>query len=297
VIKSDSQASRRILAVFNPAAGAGRRSNLDLIVAELQDLGCAVTIIETKAPGHAETIVQEASAHDFDIIAAAGGDGTINEVVNGLKGRDFTLGVIPLGTANVLADEIGLRRSPSRVARALAHGVIKPIFVGVVNNRRFITMVGVGFDADVVAKMSLPLKRRLGPIAYIWQAARQAFVGSFTERDVVIDGVQYRTVSIVTCNARRYGGPFVAAPAASLGDDTFHVVLMKGGGWFSIARYGLGLMLGRISMFPDVEIIKGRDVVIGSGEGPVQADGDIVTALPAHIFIDPELVSLVYPAP
>jgi diacylglycerol kinase (ATP) len=115
---------------------------------------------------------------------------------------------------------------------------------------------------------------------------------------VVIDGVSYRTVSMVACNGRRYGGPFIAAPNASLLDNTFHVVLMNGRGWFSIARYGLGLMLGWISMWPDVKIIRGRDVVVeGGGSSPVQADGDIVTALPARIFIDPEPVKLVYPVP
>jgi len=298
VINPDSETSRRILAVFNPAAGRGRRSKFDNVVVEIRKLGCAVTVMETNAPGHAETIAREASAHEFDIVAAAGGDGTINEVVNGLKGCDLTLGIIPLGTANVVADEIGLRRSPSSIARALAHGVVKPIYVGVVNNRRFTMMAGAGFDAKVVDKISLSLKKKFGPFAYVWQAARQAFIEPFVQRDVVIDGVQHRAVSVVACNGRRYGGPFVVAPNASLEDDTFHVVLMKGRGWFSFARYGLGLMLGRISMWSDVNVIEGRDVVIEGGEDDlVQADGDIVTALPAHVFIDPEPVRLIYPAP
>jgi YegS/Rv2252/BmrU family lipid kinase len=298
VIKPDPHIPRRILAIFNPAAGRGRRSKFDRTIAELRELGCAVKITETRAPGHAEAIAQDASAREIDIVAAAGGDGTINEVANGLKGRNLALGVIPLGTANVVADELGLNRSPSKVAHALAYGSIKPIHVGVVNGRRFIMMAGIGFDAHVVRKISLPLKKNLGPVAYIWQATCQAFSESFTQRDMVIDGVQHRAVSIVACNGRRYGGPFLAAPDGSLEEATFHIVLMKGRGWFSIARYGLGLVLGRISMWSDVSVVKGKDMVIEGGEGgPVQADGDIVAALPAHIFIDPEPVHLIYPAP
>ncbi len=288
--------SRKILVVYNPAAGRGRRRWLMRTLKHLEKLGCTVTVVETTSPGHAETLAREANTEDFDVIAAAGGDGTINEVVNGLKGRDLALGIVPMGTANVVADEIGLRRSPVVVANTLAHGSVNPIHVGLVNGRRFTMMAGAGFDANVVDGVSLRLKAVFGPFAYIWQAIRQAFIEHFSERDVVIDGETHCTVAVVVCKGRRYGGPFVAAPDASLRDDTFHVVLMKGRGWFSAARYGLGLMLGRISMWPDVSIVKGRNVDLGGEAGdPVQADGDIVSALPAHISIDPEPVKLVYP--
>lgn len=291
-------APRRILAVFNPGAGGARRSRFEHTLAELCGLGCAVTVRETEAPGHAETIARDTSGDDFDVIAAAGGDGTINEIVNGLGGSPLAVGIIPLGTANVVAGEIGLRRPPAAVASALAYGPVKSIYVGVVNGRRFVLMVGIGFDASVVENISPGLKKKFGTLAYILYAARRAFAAPFAEQDVVVDGILYRAVSIVACNGRRYGGPFVAAPNASLTDDSFQIVLMNGRGWLSIARYGLGLMLGRISMWPDVKIIQGRDVVVEGGEsGPVQADGDIVTALPAHIFIDPEPVNLVYPVP
>ncbi len=286
---------RRILAVFNPAAGRGRRSRFDRVVAALRDLGCAVTVVETTAPGHAEAIARETSERDFDVIAVAGGDGTINEAVNGLKKKNITLGIIPLGTANVVADEIGLRRSPAAIARTLAHGSVKPIYVGLANDRRFVMMAGAGFDANVVSKISLSLKKKVGPLAYVWGAMRQSFADAFTTRAVVIDGASYRTVSVVACNGRRYGGPFMAAPEASLADNTFEVVLMTGGGWFSVARYGLGLLLGRISMWPDVHIIKGREVSVEGVGGPVQADGDIITNLPVRISVDSEPVKLIYP--
>ena len=289
-------APRRVLAVFNPAAGRNRRPRFNQIIAALTNHGCDVTVIETTAPGHAESIAREISAENCDVIAAAGGDGTVNEIVNGLRDSAVALGLIPLGTANVLADEIGLARAPEAVARVLASGPIRPIHVGVVNGRRFVMMAGAGFDANVVNGVSLALKKRFGPLAYVWQAAREAFRTDDTRCVVTIDGVDFETASAVACNGRRYGGPFIAAPEASLTDDCFYVVLMPGRGWFHTARYGTALMLGRISKLHDVRVIAGRNLTVRGFDGrPVQADGDIVAHLPAQMAVDPVPVRLVFP--
>ena len=286
---------RRILAVFNPAAGRNRRSRFDQVVAGLREMGCFVTVVETTAPGHAERIAREAP-DEFDVIAAAGGDGTVNEVVNGLVGKSLALGIIPLGTANVLADEIGLSRNMSAITRTLAVGPIRPIHVGRVNGRRFVMMAGAGFDANVVNGVSLALKKLIGPLAYVWQSAVQAFREDGAGCAVTIDGTAYETVSVVACNGRRYGGPFIAAPEASLTEDRLHVVLMQGRGWFNTARYGIALILGRIAKLHDVRLIKGREILVtGIAGRPVQADGDIVAHLPAQISVDPEPVRLIFP--
>ena len=289
-------APRRILAVFNPAAGRNRRDRFNAIVAALKNHGCAITVAETKAPGHAEEIARDVVVEDFDVIVAAGGDGTVNEIINGLPGKAIALGLMPLGTANVLADEIGLAKANDVVARTLATGPIRPIYVGRANGRRFCMMAGAGFDANVVSGVSLALKKKVGPLAYAWQAFVQGFRDSYAPCDVTVDGVAYRTTSAVACNGRRYGGPFVAAPQASLADDRFQVVLMKGRGWFSVLRYGLGLMAGKVGAWPDVDILPGREVtVVGQKGQPVQADGDILTTLPLKLTIDPEPVRLIYP--
>ena len=124
----------------------------------------------------------------------------------------------------------------------------------------------------------------------------QGFRDRFARCDVTIDGIPYKSVSVVACNGRRYGGPFLAAPTANLADDSFQVILMKGRGWFSVARYGAALMLGKIAIWPDVEVITGRYVTIEGAAGQaVQADGDLVAALPARIEVDPEPVRLAYP--
>lgn len=288
---------RHIFAIFNPAAGRNRRQKFDAIVNLLQKAGCAVTVCGTEARGHAEKLVRELAPGAYDLVAAAGGDGTINEIVNGLPGKNIALGIIPLGTANVIADEIGLGRDTDKVARALAQGPIRPVRVGTANGRRFVMMAGAGFDANVVSGVSLGLKKVVGPLAYIWTAAAQGFRDPFHQCAVAIDGRAFQTTSIVACKGRRYGGPFIAAPEANLSDDSFQVILMKGRGWFSVARYGAALIFGKIAMWPDVEVIAGRDVLIEGTPGqPVQADGDIIAALPVRIAIDPEPVRLVFPA-
>ncbi|MHB1205536.1 MAG: diacylglycerol/lipid kinase family protein [Rhodospirillaceae bacterium] len=288
--------TRRILVIYNPAAGSARRARLDAIVSRVEALGCTVRLVETNAPGHAETIAREIVPADFDVVAAAGGDGTVNEVINGLKGKGLALAVIPLGTANVLADEIALGRAPDAIAAALAKGTPRPIRVGLANGRRFIMMAGAGFDANVVATVSLALKKRVGPLAYVWQAGVVGFTGKLAPCTVTIDGASYVSGSAVACNGRRYGGPFVAAPNASLSDDSLQVVLMRGRSWFSFFRYGLGLMFGKVGAWWDVDIITGREITIeGLAGQPVQADGDIITRLPARISVDPEPVMLVYP--
>ena len=297
-----SERPRRILLVINPAAGGGRPRRAAGILAALERYNCAVTVLRTTGPGHAEVIAREASVRDFDVIAAAGGDGTVNEIINGLGDKDLALGLAPLGTANVLADEIGLGRTADAIARALALGPIREIHMGRANGRRFTMMAGVGFDAMVVKQVSLRLKKYVGALAYVWESLKQAATYGFAVCDVRIDGAHYQAVSVVACKGRRYGGPFIAAPLAALGEDSFQIILMRGRGAFSVLRYALSLAAGRLTYWRDVEIIGGREVMIGGARvmdpvqaAPVQADGDIITDLPVRITIDPQPLRLIYP--
>lgn len=292
-----STENRRILLIYNPTAGGRQRARFDNVVAALRKLACALTLAETHHRGHAEEIARAADAEAFDVVAACGGDGTVNEIINGLAGKDIALGIIPLGTANVLAGEIGLPRDPQKIAEALAHGPIRAVHVGRANGRRFSMMAGIGFDALVVSRVSLKLKKWIGPLAYVWESLRQSSRYGFQSHDVTIDGVAYRPVSMVACKGRRYGGPYVAAPDASLGEAKFHIVMMNGRGWLSVLRYGIALVLGRITAWRDVQLVSGREVIVSGRTGePVQGDGDIIATLPLRIALDPERVRMVYPA-
>jgi len=245
-------------------------------------------------------VASRLSADDWGVVAAAGGDGTINEVASGLLAADGPvppLGVIPLGTANVLACEIGLGVGPSEVAHTLVTGQAAPVYPGLANGRCFLMMAGAGFDAHVVATVDLSLKRKVGKGAYVAKTLSQCVCYDFPECEVSLDsGEPVRASSVVVCNGRHYGGPFVAAPRASLAEPSFEVVVMGRGGWFNVLRYGAALVAGRLPALRDVRVATARAVRIEGVAGQlVQGDGDIVARLPINISVCDRTIDLIVP--
>jgi len=288
-----------VLVIYNPAAGQWRKRRLQTTLAALKGLGCSVHLFATQKAGDAQTRAATLTAEDCDVVVAAGGDGTINEVANGLAnapGQVPPLAIIPLGTANVLAQEIGLRGNPRAVARAIAGGARMTVHLGEANGRYFVMMAGVGFDAHVVANVDLALKRRTGKIAYVVETLVQGLRYGFPPCRVTIDGQAHDACSVVVCNGRHYGGPFVAAPKASLAEPAFEVCLLKKGGYRHVIRYGAALVMGRLSTLPDVQILTGRTLKIEGEAGlPVQGDGDIIATLPVDIRVAERTLELVVP--
>ena len=222
--------ARRIHIIFNPAAGWRRRARLERVLQRLDALGAAVTLRETRARGDAESIARGLDAAACDAVVAAGGDGTINEVLNGLGGRAPPLGIVPLGTANVLAAEIGLPRDPGAVADIIAFGRPAPIYCGSANGRRFAMMVGIGFDARVVEGIDLRLKRLFGKAAYVASALAALARHAASQYRVEIDGAAHSAAAVVIAKGHYYGGRFVVAAQARLDEPLLHVALFGGGG-------------------------------------------------------------------
>jgi YegS/Rv2252/BmrU family lipid kinase len=291
--------SPRVLVIYNPAAGQWRKRRLQTTLAALKGLGCTITLFATQKAGDAQERAATLSREDCDVVVAAGGDGTINEVANGLANAQHAvppLAIIPLGTANVLAQEIGLRGNPRAVARAIAQGGRMTVHLGDANGRYFLMMAGVGFDAHVVANVDLALKRRTGKLAYVVETLIQGLRYGFPRCRVTVDGQSHDAYSVVVCNGRHYGGPFVAAPKASLAEPAFEVCLLKKGGYRHVLRYGAALVMGRLSALPDVEILTGKSLRIEGDPGlPVQGDGDIIATLPVQISVAERTLELVIP--
>lgn len=291
--------ARRLVVIHNPAAGQRRRRRTEAVLTLLRDAGCAIDLRPTARTGDAEAIAAGITATEADLLVVAGGDGTVNEAVNGLAraaGPVPPLAIIPLGTANVLGAEIGLAGRPAAIARAITHGRPRPVHLGLANGRRFVLMAGVGLDAQVVAEVSLLLKRHAGKGAYVAGMLAQLLRYPFPLCRVIIDGACHEARSVVACNGRFYGGPFVAAPRACLDQPGFEVVLLERGGAWNALRYGAALVTGRLSRLADVTIISARSLRIeGEAGAPVQGDGDIIARLPVEIGVAPECLDLVYP--
>jgi len=296
---ADSKAShgrRRVAVIYNPTAGWRRKRRLRRVLDHLERLGCEVLLLRTRAPRHATELAREVSG--VDAVVVAGGDGTINEVVNGLNGDAPPLGIIPLGTANVLAMELGIARRASRIAETIVDGVEQPIALGVANGRRFVQMVGIGADAYVVEHVSKPVKRILGKGAYVWSSLQGLFSYPFPSFALEIDGVAVSASSVIVSNGRFYGGRNVVAPAASLERDTFEVCVMTRYGRFNALRYGLAVFLDLLPRLGDVRQVTAKHIkVLGPIGQPVQGDGDIVAALPADVTVLPGALRVLIPKP
>ncbi|MCR6629306.1 MAG: diacylglycerol kinase family lipid kinase [Magnetospirillum sp.] len=291
--------ARRVLVIYNPTAGRRRGKRLAAIIGRLRARGCEVTERQTTRRGEAEEFARTATTGQFDVVVAAGGDGTVNEVVNGMVAVADRprLAVIPLGTANVLALEIGLHpKDCDQVAETIAFGPARTVHLGVANGRHFVLMAGAGLDAHVVEGVNVALKRRTGKLAYVVESVRQAFGYDFPALQIRANGKTYEGRMAVACKGRFYGGPFVAAPSARLETPKLEVCILPKAGVGGVVRYGLALPMNKLPDLPEVEVVSAESItILGPRGAPLQGDGDIVARLPAEISIARETVDLIVP--
>ncbi|WP_430461277.1 diacylglycerol/lipid kinase family protein [Thalassolituus sp. LLYu03] len=282
-----------VLIVYNPVSGNGNQTLVETIAASLREQGQTVALYPTQSAGDATRYLQSLTELPR-IVAAAGGDGTVNEVLNGLAAHDnqsYQLAIIPTGTTNVLAMELGIRKNARQIAATLLGGKEKAVYPGRVNERRFMLMTGIGYDAWVVDNVDLALKKRVGKLAYVMSMLRQLrHFGRKTYR-LAVDGQTYEANSVIITNGRLYGGSFVLSKQADLSLPTTQVLMMKGSSPFKLLLILLGLPLGVMEKMPGMTSVAARDVQVrdadeGAGREPVQADGDSLAELPVRVQMD-----------
>ena len=300
----------RFVVIRNPVAGRRNPSLLRHTLAGLAAGGHQVEIHDTDRRGDAERLARDARDDDRLRIVAAGGDGTINEVVNGLMLRNDDapppLGILPLGTANVLAGELGLRPRSAAVVQALTSATPTPVHVGRLRTasgtvRHFSLMAGAGFDAKVVAGVDGELKRRLGKGAYVWRSAVEMTRPVDALYAVDIDGVRHEAASVIVTRASHYGGPYPIAPEADLRLPGLSACLFERGGRYNVLRYGAALVCGRLPRTAGFRVVPATSVGIVplvNGHGhrePVQLDGDDAADLPVTVDVAPRQLRLLMP--
>lgn len=231
----------------------------------------------------------------FRIVVAAGGDGTINEVVNGLAGSDVALGVLPVGTMNVFAAELGLPNRLHDAWKIIQQGHTREVDLACANRHYFIQLAGVGLDAQIVKETSWNLKRNFGPLSYVISAAQIA--ARKPPRLVVeANGASVEGSFVLIGNGRFYGGPVAFFPDGRIDDGLLDVLVFQNLGYLDIARYLGHVLVGQHTRLPDVQYFQAKKLHVSSEEHvPVEADGELAAELPVTFRIAAKKLRVVVP--
>lgn len=292
--------------VYNPSAGMRTaREQLQVAAALLRGRGWSVEEVETSRPGEAKTLARAAAESGLDVVVAVGGDGTVNEVANGLVDSTTALGVLPLGTANVWAKEMGLPLGDVRAAaELLADSRLRVIDVGQVSGpsieqRIFILWCGVGLDAAITRDIEpqRELKRRLGALMFWLVGIREAFSYRGQRVTMKVDGrrMRQRIILALASNAQLYGGIVRIAPYARLDDGILNVVVFKGTGFATTALHLIRVFLGRHLQDPQVEVIRTNCITIEGNNLPVHVDAEPIGFAPVEIRLRPRVLRVLVP--
>jgi YegS/Rv2252/BmrU family lipid kinase len=273
--------ARRIKLIANPTAGGAALGKIRQARACLEKRGCSVSLVLTAARGDAVKAAAAARDERIDLVIAAGGDGTLCEVINGLVPSDVPLAFLPLGTTNVFALEAGIPFNVERACALALEGTPRAVCLGMAGETRFLLMAGAGFDAEVVSRVNLPLKRRVGKLAYL--AAAGATLLRWPPKPVEVqleDGTTLQGYGAIIGNGRLYGGRFSVTPEASLEEESLDVCLFLRPGRLQMLRCAAIVAIGGALEAPHARCFKTREVRV-RGEGvAVQIDGDYLGRLP-----------------
>jgi diacylglycerol kinase (ATP) len=275
---------------------------LDRAVHILRETGSHVELYATHGPQVAGELARQAIDAGCDLILAAGGDGTINEAVNGIAGSEVLFGVLPGGTANVLANEIGLASRPDRAAAQLVDAVPVRISLGVLERqgeaqRYFLLMAGVGLDARIVYELDLELKGKLGKLAY-WHGGYRQLGRPVPRFHLSVNGSEYSASFALITRVRNYGGDFEIARRIRLTDNDFEIVVFQNHQWQDYLRFFGAVMTNRLHSTDGVAIARATQVEVNAPEDQriyIQTDGEAVGVLPATIKIVPNALTLLMP--
>ncbi len=271
----------RICIIVNPAA-RGTRARLK----RLERLTRNVVIRMTQGPGDAEAQTERAVEQGFTTIVAAGGDGTINEVVNGIGMAPVALGILPMGTVNVLAMELGIPFDLVSAWKVIRQGKVRLIDEASANGHLFVQMAGIGLDAQVVERNSRQVKQVLGPLSYLLTATTIAAEKPPRLRVSSSGGPTVEGSFVLVGNGRLYGGPFTLFREADMQDGLLDVYVFRHMNYVALMRYLRGMLFGSLAKFTDVEYFKARHLRVEANRHvPLEADGELVGHAPVEFTV------------
>lgn len=265
----------------------------------LRAAGHSVEPRATTGPGTAGPLAAAAIREGADLILGAGGDGAINELLSGMAGSAVPLAVLPAGTANVLANEVGLARALPRAAEGLPALEPRRVALGRLTAaggaRYFLLMAGAGLDGLIVDRLNLRLKKKAGRLAY-WTAGFSLLGSRLPEFEVRAGGRLHRCSFALAGRVANYGGDLALARGAHLLQEHFEVVLFEGREASRYVKYLGAALLNRLDGLPGVTVFQARRIELASAAPvPVQVDGEPAGSLPATIEIVPDSLTLLLP--
>ena len=287
------------LLIANPVAKRFSEKRIKKAIDLLSANGIDVDLRMTSFKGEAETLARNLSGYGYSVIIAAGGDGTFNEVINGLALKGVPMAILPMGTTNVLAKELEIEEDTQGAIMRIINGREHTLSLGLINlqspplSRYFCLMAGIGFDGEAVWGCNDRLKRPLGKGAYILSGLKtllrfcpEPLTFSFDSRSII-------GYSAIIGKASKYGGNFKITPDASLFNKELYIYLMHSKRRLDILRYVLSILLGRHIGLKDTSYLKAIEISI-EGRAKVQIDGDYIGQTPATVRVVPDAIPIVF---
>lgn len=285
--------------IVNPNTGRRAVAAAGWAAAWLERRGWNIRLEPTQHPGHATLLARRASREGTGVIVACGGDGTLNEVVNGVVGAETAVAMLPLGTTNVWARCTGVPRDLSGAVRLLEEGVRKTVDVGLAGERYFLQMAGMGWDGEVVRRMGGARKGRWGLAKYALYAVRTGWNLRPIAVDMRVDDEQIhgRALMAVWGNTPLYGNMFFLTPRAEADDGLLDLCVFFGGGRRDLLRHLFNVLLHRHECSHGAASRRTREVLLRmEGPAPFQVDGEYVGQAPERITVVPRALTVILPA-
>lgn len=299
---------RDALVIFNPTAGRARSlhsGGLERARKVLARHGIETDLAPTDGPGSGPEIARRAVREQRQMVIVCGGDGTLNEVVNGMAGSAIPLGLLPAGTANVFAKELGLPWNVERAASLIARSQFRRIALGHVaatdlgeGGRYFLSLAGAGPDGTMVRAVNQGLKDRTGTIAFWLEGIRQLAVYRFPWFRVKLAGETSEATLIVVGRTKHYGGPLQITTGADLYGNDFEVMLCTTDSRWKYLSYIPLLVAGRLRRARNIRFLRTTEIdcePIDADSIWVQVDGEPAGRLPAQFRIVPDCLTLAVP--
>ncbi|HOX36486.1 MAG TPA: diacylglycerol kinase family lipid kinase [Candidatus Brocadiia bacterium] len=288
----------RMELIVNPISGQGKAFRLlDRIIKVWQSRGWDVHPQCSKNSDDVKRMAREIP-DDTQLIAVSGGDGTLNQILNGLERFDIPIAILPAGTGNVLGKEMGLPKCPLKASILYEQARVVGVDMGVCNDRRFILVIGAGLDGEVVRDVHIGRDWHLSQWHYVPYMLHRVLFCEFGKVTVYVDGKLFAmdVHDVIVGNTKSYGGPISVTSEASMADGMFDICAFRVNNIFHFWQYGWAALFDRMRKEPGVLYTRGRKVEITSDE-PVayQLDGDPAGRLPASIEFAPWQVKLLWP--